>query len=74
VLFLAYDDLPGAAKRLTIHDHSQGVFEIARGRAYSQAIDEPLLPDEHGKSDVPGGANGVGLDEMIDEIRSHSDR
>jgi len=74
VLFLAHNDLPGAANRLTIRDHSQGVFEIARGRAFSQAIGEPLLPDERGKVDVPGGAEGVDLDELIGQIRKLSDR
>lgn len=74
VLFLAHNDLPGAANRLTIRDHSQGVFEIARGRAFSQAIGEPLLPDERGKADVPGGAEGFDLDELIGEIRSLSNR
>lgn len=74
VLFLAHTDLPGAANRLTIRDLSQGVFEIVKGRAFSQAIDEPLLPDEHGKIDVPGGDDGLDLDELIDQVRSHSNR
>ena len=74
VLFLSHADLPGAANRLTIRDHSQAVFEIAKGRAYSQAIGEPLLPDEGGKIDVPGGTDGVDLDELISQIRSFSNR
>ena len=74
VLFLARADLPGAANRLTIRDHSQGVFEITQGRAFSQAIGEPLLPDERGKADVPGGADGVDLDELIGEIKSLANR
>jgi hypothetical protein len=74
VLFLAHDDLPGAANRLTIRDHSQGVFEIVGSRAFSQAIGDPLLPDEHGKVDVPGGDDGLDLDELIDQVRSHSNR
>ena len=74
VLFLSHADLPGAANRLTIRDHSQGVFEIAKGRAYSQAVGEPLLPDERGKFDVPGGTDGVDLDELISQIRSFSNR
>jgi hypothetical protein len=74
VLFLGHADLPGAADRLTIRDHSQGVFEIVRGRAFSQAIDEPLLHDENGMIDVPGGADGLDLDELINQIRSHSNR
>ena len=74
MLFLAHADLPGAANRLTIRDHSQGVFEIVGGRAFSQAASEPVLPDEHGKTDVPGGADGLDLDELIQEVRSHSNR
>ena len=74
VLFLAHADLPGAANRLTIRDHSQGVFEIVRGRAFSQAIGEPLLPDAHGMIDAPGGAVGLDLDELIRQVRSHSNR
>jgi hypothetical protein len=74
VLFLAHADLPGAANRLTIRDHSQGVFEIVGGRAFSQAIGEPLLPDEGGMIDVPGGAGGLDLDELIDQVHSYSNR
>ena len=70
VLFLAHGDLPGAANRLTIPYHSQGVFDIVGGRAFSQAIGEPLLPDEHGEIGVPGGADGLDLDQLIDQVRS----
>ena len=74
VLFLAHADLPGAANRLTIRDQSQGVFEIVRGRAFSQAIGEPLLPDAHGMIDVPGGDDGLALDELIGQVHSNSER
>jgi len=74
VLFLAHADLPGAANRLTIRDHSQGVFDVVQGRAFSQAIEEPLLPDARGQVDVVGGAEGVALDDLIGQIRALSNR
>ena len=74
MLFLSRADLPGAANRLTVRDHSQGVFEIVGGRAFSQARGEPLLPDEAGKIDVPGGSDGLDLNELVDQIRSYSNR
>ena len=74
VLFLTHADLPGAANRLTVRDHAQGVFDIEQGRAFSQAAGEPLLPDAQGSIDVPGGADGLGLDELIGQIRSLSNR
>src|SRR5215510_2361160 len=52
MLFLSHADLPGAANRLTIRDHSQGVFEIVGHRAFSQAVGDPLLPDKQGMVDV----------------------
>jgi hypothetical protein len=74
VLFLAHADLPGAPNRLTIRDHSQGVFEIVGSRAFSQAIGEPLLPDAQGTIDVPGSTDGLDLDELIGQVRSNSNR
>ena len=74
LLFLAHADLPGAPNRLTIRDHSQGVFDIVGGRAFSQALGEPLLPDAHGVTDVPGSANGFDLNQLIDQVRSDSNR
>lgn len=74
MLFLSHADLPGAANRLTIRDHSQGVFDIVGGRAFSQAIGEPLLPDAHGTSDVPGSTDGLDLDDLIGQVRSQSNR
>jgi len=74
VLFLGRVDLPGAAHRLTVRDHSQGVFEVTKGRARSQAVGEPLVPDVLGRSDVPGGEEGFALDELVRQIRVHANR
>jgi len=68
VLFLARTDLPGAHDRLTVRDLCQGVFSIQRGRAFSQAIGEPLLPDAQGRSDAPGGDAGYALETLTREI------
>jgi len=45
-----------------------------QGRAFSQAIEEPLLPDARGQVDVVGGAEGVALDDLIGQIRALSNR
>lgn len=74
VLFLAHGDLPGTANRLTIRDHAQGVFDVANGRAFSQALADPLLPDATGETSVPGGENGLAMDELIRQVRAQSNR
>ena len=71
VLFLSRTDLPGAADRLTVRDHSQGVFVLQKGRAYSQALREPLAPDAEGRTDVPGGEAGLAIDELVRQVREH---
>jgi hypothetical protein len=71
VLFLARTDLPGAPNRLTVRDHSQGVFDVDKGRAFSQAIGEPLMPDIEGRTDVPGGESGLTIDELVRQVREH---
>src|SRR5262249_13543505 len=68
VLFLAHTDLPGAPSRLTVRDLCQGVFAVRKGRAFSEAIGEPLLPDAQGLADVPGGADGLPLATMGQRI------
>jgi len=74
MLFLGRVDLPGAANRLTVRDHSQGVFEVVKGRARSQAIGEPLLPDASGRTDVVGGEDGIAIEELVRQIRAHANR
>ena len=64
VLFLGRSDLPGAPGRLTVRDLSQGAFEVRHGRAWSQAIGEPLLPDALGETEVPGGPEGLLLETL----------
>ena len=74
VLFLGRGDLPGAASRLTVRHLAQGVFEVDRGRAFSQAVDELLLPDAAGDTGAPGGTQGLALEDLIRQIRAHSNR
>jgi hypothetical protein len=73
LLFLDRDDLPGAAHALTVRDHAQGVFDVRSAReglrAVSQAHDHPLVPDLFGRTDAPGGVEGLPLDAMLDSIR-----
>jgi hypothetical protein len=73
VLFLHHEDLPGARGRLTIGNLAQGVFEVADSphgkRAVSQAARHPLIADSSGNEDPPGGAEGLLLDDLIDQVR-----
>lgn len=68
VLFLAHADLPGSPARLTVRDLCQGVFSVRHGRAISEAAGEPLLPDANGFADTPGGADGVPLETLAQQI------
>jgi hypothetical protein len=73
VLFLKHDDLPGARHRLTVGGLIQGVFDVTESpsgrRAVSQAARHPLLADALGAAEPPGGADGILLDELIDQVR-----
>jgi len=73
VLFLNEEDLPGAPHALTVRDHVQGVFDLLpRGeelRAISQANSHPLLPDAFGRSEPPGGAQGMPFTTLVRSIR-----
>jgi hypothetical protein len=68
VLFLAHAGMPGAPDRLTVRELCQGVFVVQHGRARSQAIGEPLLPDEQGLADVPGGTDGLELEALAHRV------
>jgi hypothetical protein len=68
VLFLSQETLSGA-RRLTVRDLAQGAFQIERGRAFSQALGHPLLPDALGRSHAPGGEEGLPLEEMARQVR-----
>lgn len=72
VLFLTHENLPGAANRLTVRSLAQGAFDVRNGRAFSQAIDEPLLPDATGQTGVPGGTGGLALEDLIGQIRANA--
>ncbi|MEA2560031.1 MAG: hypothetical protein QOH06_1535 [Acidobacteriota bacterium] len=73
VLFLNPEKLPGTRRVLTLPDHSQGAFEITaqkgRLRAVSQANRHPLAPDLNGRTDAPGGAEGLPLDTLLQNLR-----
>src|SRR4030095_1357946 len=72
-LFLGRDDLPGVADRLTVRDLAQGVFDVVDTplgrRAVSQAIRHPLLPDEQGLIDPPGGVEGFAIEDLSARVR-----
>lgn len=74
VLFLNPEMLPGGQRALTIPDHSQGAFEIKMRqgelRAVSQASRHALVPDRSGRSDAPGGAEGLALENLLETLRS----
>ena len=74
VLFLSHVDLPGAANRLTVRDHAQGAFNLDRGRAFSEAVGDPLLPDAAGRIDVPGGEDGLPIEELTRQVRAQQNR
>jgi hypothetical protein len=73
LLFLNPVDMPGGARMLTVRDLVQGVFEVGvvngQRRMFSQALGTPLVPDAHGRTDVPGGEQGFEMDDMIRQIR-----
>jgi len=74
VLFLGHGNLPGGEARLTVRDLAQGAFDVEEGRAVSQALGEPLLPDNAGRTDVPGGSNGITLDELVRQVHAQDNR
>jgi len=74
VLFLNRVDLPGAANRLTVRDLAQGAFNVVKGRAISQALGHALLPDAQGRTQVPGGEEGLALDELVRQVRQNVNR
>lgn len=72
VLFLNEEDLPGV-RALTVRDLCQGAFDLVMTkdglRAISQANQHPLVPDELGYIDAPGGVEGIPFKAMTDSIR-----
>ena len=75
VLCLKRGELPGTGEVLTMPDHIQGVFDVVESkdgggrRAISQGIEHGLLPDEAGATEVPGGKEGLPLEELRRRIR-----
>lgn len=74
VVFAGEDDLPGRPGAQTVPAHAQGVFEVQKRadgalRAVSQASDAPLVPDASGRTDAPGGRQGVALPDLLLTIR-----
>ena len=73
LIFLNREDLPSAPDRLTVRDLMQGVFDVVDTpmgrRAFSQAIDHPLVADEQGLVDPPGGVEGMPVDELVREVK-----
>jgi hypothetical protein len=73
VLFLNPEKLPGTRQTLTLRDHSQGAFEVTNRkgelRAVSQAVRHPLAPDRSGRIDAPGGAEGLPLATLLENLR-----
>ncbi|HEY9420518.1 MAG TPA: hypothetical protein VIW92_03815 [Thermoanaerobaculia bacterium] len=81
LLFLREESLPGTESVTTVAEHTQGVFDIVEQDgaqwAISQAAGEALIPDEEereGDPDVPGGAKGMSLDELVRAIQSRVDQ
>ena len=73
VLFLEKGDLPGVSGVRVVRDLSQGVFEIRMNkgglRAVSQANRLELVADALGKAVPPGGAQGLGFQELRQSVR-----
>ena len=75
VFFLSRGDLAGGVIRLTVRDLAQGVFDVITDRTgrqvvFSQALHDPLLPDPNGIDTVPGGEQGMPLEQLVREVRT----
>jgi hypothetical protein len=72
VLFLTESELPGEPSTLTVRDHCQGAFDVVRdaegARALSQARHQPLLTDDRGVVEPPGGADGLPLADLLADV------
>ncbi len=80
VLFLRHEPLPGTEPVLTVAEHCQGAFDIesrdSGDWAISQAADESLVDDKGDPqgAEVPGGAQGLSLDELVKSITALVDK
>jgi len=73
VLFLDRGNLPGAPAVRFLRDHAQGVFDVVGSgkerRAVNQASRHPLVSDALGRTDAPGGPQGLPLEALIGSIQ-----
>jgi hypothetical protein len=73
VLFLDRVTLLGAKGVLAVHDHGQGAFDVEMAgdelRAFSQARRLELVPDAAGLAEAVGGAKGLPLNALADNVR-----
>ncbi|HSG39622.1 MAG TPA: hypothetical protein VLE27_08290 [Thermoanaerobaculia bacterium] len=73
VMFLNKENLPGVQDVTTVRDHCQGVFDLVMTksglRAISQANGQPLVPDNQGYIDAPGGVEGMPYKALVDSVR-----
>jgi hypothetical protein len=73
VLFLDRGNLPGAPAVRFLRDHAQGVFDVVGSgndvRAVNQASRHPLASDALGRTDAPGGPQGLPLNTLIGSIK-----
>ena len=78
LLFLRDIDLPGGVRALAVLDHVQGAFDLRMGRdglrAFSQAARHPLMPDQGGVAEPPGGRDGVPFSALVTSIREIAER
>lgn len=77
LLFLNEEGLTPEITALTVREHCQGVFEIVAGkngepRAVSQATRHPLVADQAGVRQPPGGNEGVLLSDLLRLVRTES--
>lgn len=73
LLFVSEENLQPGLSKLTVREHCQGAFDIveAKGgdiRVISQANDEDLVPDASGETKVPGGVEGLLLEDILETI------
>ena len=73
LLFLNEESMLSGIRRLTVREHSQGVFEFSLSeegelRALSQAAGAPLVPDSKGLTEPPGGEEGLAPQDVLEKI------
>jgi hypothetical protein len=73
VVFLNREDIPGRAAALTVRDLSMGIFDVVDAPsgewALNQSLRHPLLPDDSGSIEPPGGFSGMSVDNLRRAVR-----